>query len=223
MKAVEPFMQELSKDRPVTLRKKAYQILKQKIISGVLAPGSLLSESELAVSIGVSKTPIREALSQLEYDKLVSPIPRKGYLVTTITLRDIQEIFEIRLILERAATVLAAERITDDEIASLERYLDLNFDPSEQESFYEYIQSNKEFHLEIARASHNSRLIEHLVRVFIDAQRLQYMDLSIGESSWAWQRDHERIIEALRKHDKAAAAVAVEEALEEARTRLLSV
>jgi DNA-binding GntR family transcriptional regulator len=222
MIAVEPFMQELLKDRPVTLRQKAYQLLKQKIISGILAPGSLLTESELAVSIGVSKTPVREALSQLEHDKLVSPIPRKGYLVTTITLKDIQEIFEIRLILERAATVLAAERITNDEIARLERYLELNFDPSEQESFHQYIQANKEFHLEIARASHNSRLIEHLVRVFIDAQRLQYMDLSIGESSWAWQRDHERIIEALRNHDKAAAAIAVEEALEEARIRLLS-
>jgi len=219
---MEPLMQVVFKERPVTLRQKAYQLLKQKIISGELAPGSLLTESELAVSIGVSKTPVREALSQLEHDKLVSPIPRKGYLVTTITLKDIQEIFEIRLILERAATILAAERITKRELAKVERYLELNFDPRDQESFYQYIQANKEFHMEIARASHNGRLIEHLAQVFIDAQRLQYMDLTIGESSWAWQRDHERIIEALRKRDQKSAAAAVEEALEESRTRLLS-
>jgi DNA-binding GntR family transcriptional regulator len=210
------------KDKPLTLRQKAYQLLKQEIISGYLPPGSLLTESELAISIGVSKTPVREALSQLEHDKLVSPIPRKGYLVTTITLKDIQEIFEIRLILERAVTMLAVERITKSELVKLERYLELKFDPSDQESFYQYIQANKEFHMEIARASHNSRLVEHLAQVFIDAQRLQYMDLTIGESSWAWQRDHERIIEALRKRDQPSAAIAVEEALEESRTRLLS-
>ncbi len=206
----------------VSLRQKAYQLLKQKIITGEFAPGDVLSESELADLLGVSKTPVREALTQLQHDNLVSLIPRKGYLVTNLTLKDIQEIFEVRLILERAATMLAAERITAEELATVERYLEMDFDPTHREDLLRYVQANRDFHLEIARASHNHRLCEYLDRIFVDAQRLQYMDLTIWGAPWVWQRDHKRIVEALRHHDKDAAAAAVEASIEEARTRLLA-
>lgn len=206
----------------VSLREKAYQLIKQKIITGEFAPGDVLSEGELADLLGVSKTPVREALTQLQHDNLVSLIPRKGYLVTNLTLKDIQDIFEVRLILERAATVLAAERITAEELAAVERYLEMDFDPTQREDLLRYVQANRDFHLEIARASHNLRLYEYLDRIFIDAQRLQYMDLTIWGVPWVWQRDHERIVEALRRRDKEAAAAAVEAAVGEARTRLLS-
>ena len=207
----------------VSLRQKAYHLLKQKIITGEFAPGALLSEGELADLLGISKTPVREALTQLQHDHLVSLIPRKGYLVTNLTLKDIQEIFEVRLILERAATILAVERITAEELAAVERYLEMDFDPTHHEDLLRYVQANRDFHLEIARASHNQRLYDHLDQIFIDAQRLQYMDLTIWGAPWVWQRDHERIVETLRRHDKEAAAAAVEAALEEARTRLLSI
>ena len=204
------------------MRRQVYTQIKLDIITCALAPGQLLNEGELAGRLEVSKTPVREALTQLQQDSLVELIPRKGYLVSTLTLRDIQEIFGLRLILERAATVLAVEHITDAEIDKLERYLEIEFDPDDHSTLYPYIQANTDFHMEIARASNNSRLVRDLARVFDDAQRLQYMDLDKGDVLWAWNRDHERIIEALRKRDKEAAAAAVEEAIAEARIRLLS-
>jgi DNA-binding GntR family transcriptional regulator len=204
------------------LRQEVYERIKQEIITCSLAPGQPLNESELAQRLAVSKTPVREALTQLQHDSLVELIPRKGYLVTNLTLKDVQEIFESRLILERAVTTLAAERITDAEIASLERYLELP-EPDDANAVYRYIQANKEFHLEIAAASRNSRLVRYLAHVLDDAQRLQYMDLNRAEEArGAWHRDHGRILDALHKHDKAAAAAAVEDALAEARARLLS-
>jgi DNA-binding GntR family transcriptional regulator len=211
-----------TKTRPITLRQEVYERLKKDIITCDLVPGQLLNEGELAEQLEVSKTPVREALTQLKQDGLVELIPRKGYLVTTLTLRDIQEIFELRLILERAATVLAVDHITDAEIDALERYLEIDYDLNDPATVYRYIQANKDFHLEIAKAARNSRLVWHLSRVFDDAQRLQCMDLGTGGGPWAWSRDHIRILEALRRRDKEAVAAAVEDALAEARTRLLS-
>jgi DNA-binding GntR family transcriptional regulator len=212
----------VNKSQPITRREEVYNLLKQEIITCQLSPGQVIFEGELAEQFGVSKTPIREALTQLQQDGLIKFLPRKGHLVTTLTLRDIQEIFEVRLIMEREATVLAAERITVADLKELEQFLKITVDPNDQTTIYRYIQSNKDFHLAIARATRNRRLYEHLERVFNDAQRLQYMDLETGEGPWAWNRDHERIFEALKNHDKEAAAKAVEDALAESAGRLLS-
>jgi DNA-binding GntR family transcriptional regulator len=212
----------VNRNQPVTRREEVYLHLKQDIITCQLLPGQLLYEGDLAEQYGVSKTPIREALTLLEKDGLIKFLPRKGYLVTTLTLKDVQEIFEVRLILERAVTVLAAERITEREITELEKFLEIGFQLNDESTIYAYIQANKDFHIAIARASRNQRLVEYMERLLNDAQRLQFMDLETGEGPWAWNRDHEVILEALRKRDKEAAARAVESALAQARVRLLS-
>jgi len=203
-----------SNAQPTTLQQQVYERIKQDIITGTLAPGQLLNESELAKRLGVSKAPVRGALSQLQGDNLVESIPRKGHLVTTLTFRDIHDVFELRLILERAATRLAAERITDAEVSNLERYLEVNSDLNAPDSLYHFIRTNTDFHLEIAAASRNSRLVGHLAQVFHDAERLQYMDLHVSkERRGEWVHGHERLIEALRNRDKEAAAAIVESEL----------
>jgi DNA-binding GntR family transcriptional regulator len=202
------------KSVPASLRKQVYERIKRDIVTGKLAAGELLNESQLARRFEMSKTPIREALSQLQQDYLIEPIPRKGYLVTNLTFRDIQEVFEARLILERAVTVLAADRITDAEISRLERYLEADGKPEDATNLYHYIRANTEFHLEIAAASRNSRLARLLAQVFVDAERLQYMDLHRSEERRAtWYSGHKKLVEALRKRDKEAAANTVEDEL----------
>ncbi len=203
-------------------RKEIYKYIKKEIISCGLSPGQLINEAELADKLSVSKTPIREALSQLQQDWLVELIPHKGYFVTTLTLRDTQEIFEMRYILERYAIIQAVDRVTDEDIRRLESYIEIDFTPGDCESIYRYIQANMDFHIEIAKISRNSRLVRHLASVLDDAQRLQFLDLESGEGPWAWQRDHSLMVEALRRHDKQAAIKAVEDSLNELRIRLLS-
>jgi DNA-binding GntR family transcriptional regulator len=213
-------------DRPGADRAEAhrdvYETIKQDIIQCILGPGQPLNESELAERLSVSKTRVREALTRLKQDRLVESIPRQGYLIAPITLRGIRDTFEVRLILERAATMLAARNISSAQVRSLERYLGIHFDAGDLTTTSRYIQANKEFHLEIAAVCRNERLTWHLEHVLDDAQRLVYMDLKTNDAPWAWQRDHERILEALRCHDEAAAAKAVEDGLAEARERLLA-
>jgi len=205
----------------LTLRQQVYDRIKQDIITCALAPGQLVNESEMAKLLEVSKTPVREALTRLAQDTLVELIPRKGYLVTTPALSDIQEIFELRLILERAATELAAERITDAEIKKLGRYLEIDFAPDDRDNLHHYIQANKDFHMEIAEASRNSRLIQNLERSIDDVQRLHYMALGAGNGPWDWSDDHRQLIETLQKRDREAAAAVVEETIADLRLHLL--
>lgn len=202
------------------LREEIFEYIRQDIITGALPQGELLNESELASRFGTSKTPVREALTRLRQTSLVELIPRKGFLVTPISVTDIQEIFEMRLILERAAAELAAVRITEDELEQLEEYREIAAFRNEPDSIYRAIKANRDFHIKIARASRNNRLISALERVFDDAQRLHYIDLQMGGFIKAWSDDHGGIIDALRARDVDLAREAVAAGLRETRLRM---
>ena len=88
-------------------------------MSGVLKGGTILNERDLAKQLGVSKTPVRETLTVLDHEGLVRTLPRKGYLVTPLTVQDVHNFFDLRVILESAAVELAVTRMTDDQFASL--------------------------------------------------------------------------------------------------------
>ena len=98
----------LKRGRSTPLRSQVTEILRDAILSGQLAPGSVLVERELAERLGVSKTPVREALSLLDHEGLVQTVPRKGYFVSPITVQDVHNYFGLRLILECASAEMAA-------------------------------------------------------------------------------------------------------------------
>src|SRR6185503_18918663 len=98
-----------------------YQSLRNEILTTLLPPGTILVENALAARFSVSKTPIREALALLQQDRLVDSLPRKGYLVTTVTVDDQRELIELRAAIDGAAAELAARRITPQELDALER------------------------------------------------------------------------------------------------------
>ena len=105
------------------LRDVVSDVLRQAIKDGVLKPGERLMEIRLAEELGVSRTPIREAIRKLEQEGFVVMVPRRGTYVADISLKDISQVFEIRGALEELAAGLAAERITPDELERLERIL----------------------------------------------------------------------------------------------------
>ena len=117
--ALEPI--KLDAYRP--LREVVSEALRQAIKDGVLKPGERLMEIQLAEELGVSRTPIREAIRKLELEGFVVMVPRRGTYVADISLKDIAQVFEIRSALEELAAGLAAERITPDELEYLERIL----------------------------------------------------------------------------------------------------
>ena len=189
--------------RKTSLKQKVYEALRREITDGSLLPGDLLKERELADLYGVSKTPVREALSLLEQENLVKAIPRAGYMVTQLTLRDVQEVHQLRVTLESMAARLAAENITDEELEELEG-IAATPDPEEALLF------NHRFHSVIARASGNSRLAKMIEQLLdntdrwaaLDVARLTPTVLLIG---------HEVELEALRTRDPDIAEKAMRE------------
>lgn len=203
-------------------KEKAYQIIKQAIISGDLISGNIYNLNELSNMIDVSSTPTREALLVLENEGLIDPIPRTGYLITPITIRDLQEIFHLRSVLEVEAIRLAVENITEEDIKYLEENNRIEselFAKTNQNNGGEYThayQLNLEFHLRIAAASGNKRLEKLIERLLSEMERILARDPFI-----VYPKQHVAIIKALKDRDVKAAKEAMIEHIENTKSRLL--
>src|ERR1700741_1542467 len=137
------------------------------IISGQLAPGSRLSEQALAISLGVSRGPLREAIRRLEGRKLLERTPNIGVRVAALSLRDLNETLQIREALESLACALAAQNMTDAEIDALEKLLEGHGRQKSVQDGTGYYQESKDFdfHFRIVSGSRNDRLIQMLFGV----------------------------------------------------------
>lgn len=116
-------LQPIQLDSYKPLRELVCENIRQAIIDGTFSPGERLMEIQLADEMGVSRTPVREAIRKLELEGFVVMIPRRGTYVADISIKDINEIYEIRISLDVLAAGLAAERITDEELEKLNYYL----------------------------------------------------------------------------------------------------
>jgi DNA-binding GntR family transcriptional regulator len=197
-----------------------YQQVREKIVSGEIKPGAILTEAGLADEYGVSKAPVREALVLLGHEGFVEPIPRVGHVVAAFTVQDVLETFHLRSILEAEAAGLAAERITEEGIAALLKNSNEEFALSErahEDGFYESAyELNMEFHQLIARASGNRRLADLIKRLMDDMRRMLAFD-----PRSVTPRQHMEIIEALKHRDRAKAEQAMKRHMEETKSRLL--
>ncbi len=206
---------------PVSLRQKVYEQIKREIITCKLAPGEPLSEGQFVDRFEVSKTPIREALTSLQQDRLVEYIANRGFSVTPISLRDIQEIFEARAFYECTLFQMALKYINQDEIERLEGYAHIEYDLSKVQAVENYLQANLDFHLAIARAARNSRIYWHYNSLMNEALRLIYLDFKNSNILPTWHSSHQGITQALRTGDEANGIQAIQETLELAKKRIL--
>ena len=141
------------------LREVVCETLRDAVRRGVLKPGERLMEIQLAEELGVSRTPVREAIRKLEMEGYVIMMPRRGTYIADLSIRDINEVFEIRTSLESLASGLAAERITEDELEKLQRLLveiGAHIKSGDMESI---VRTDTEFHDLLYQASRNSRLV----------------------------------------------------------------
>lgn len=211
------------KKKPVSLRQRVYEQIKRDIITLKLAPGTPLSEFTIAETYHISKTPVREALTSLQQDKLVEYQTNRGFMVTTIAIQDIHEIYEARVFYECILLELAVERIADEEIDKLESYSEIGYDWNDPTTIDVYIQANYDFHLGIAYGSRNSRLILHYQHLMDEAQRLIYLDLKSTNVLEIWHESHKRFTDALRARNAQAGIVAVKEVMANGKRRVLGV
>ncbi len=188
-----------------SLTDRVYAALRAEILTCELEPGRDLSEAELAARFDVSKTPVREALATLRTEGFIRSFPRRGYQVIPITFGDINELFELRTILECAAAELACERITDAELAHLSLLADVIYDRQEQPSLKRFIDANRDFHVAIGKASGNERLHQQVARAIDELERFFYLGARLRDVSIETRSDHHRIVDILRTRNGVAA------------------
>jgi DNA-binding GntR family transcriptional regulator len=184
--------------RPPTMREEVFKYLREKILGGEIPPKSKLNESKLAEEIGASRTPVREALHNLEMERLIESVPRVGYVVKEITENDVEEIIQIRIALESLAAKWACQRISSRQLAQLEKIIRLTDRGIERKNTQRVVQLDTKFHEIICKAS-QSRRIEEISQSMRDYMvRFRIKGLSVPEIARKSNEGHTRILEALR-------------------------
>lgn len=196
----------------------AYHRLIEAIRTRTLKPGDRLIETDLATRLGLSRTPIREAIRQLESDGLVTHIPRAGAVVRKLDYAEISELYEMRTVLEGTAARFAARAASEIELSELDA---INSDMKAARTGQELYEANRQFHSVLLNAARNRYLVKSV-------EALQKTLLILGPSTMEEADraaeaivEHERIIAALRARDGAAAEAAMRSHIEAAhRVRL---
>lgn len=203
------------------LREIVFEHLREAIITGALKPGERLMELQLAEEMGVSRTPVREAIRKLELEGLVIMVARRGAYVSDLSIRDIAETFEIRAALESLAAGLAAERIVPEELEQLERIL-VHIGECEQESDLSRItELDEEFHALLFSASRNGRLSQIVSNLREQITRFRKTSLSTPGRFKAVFQEHKQIVEAISERNSALAQSLAKEHIENAEHSLM--
>ncbi len=184
------------------LRDVVFQTLRQAILRGELKPGERLMEIQLSNKLGVSRTPIREAIRKLELEGLVVVVPRKGAEVAEIKEKSLRDVLEVRKALEELSVTLACERISSDMIEELELAAAEFKKVLKNEDVTEIAQADVHFHDIIYKASDNQKLTQLLSNLSEQMYRYRVEYLKDPKVYEQLTREHEEIIRHIRKHEK---------------------
>lgn len=183
------------------LREVVFNTLREAIVKGELKPGTRLMEVQLAEKMGVSRTPIREAIRKLELEGLVNMIPRKGAHVADLSVKDIMDVLEVRASLDGLATFLSASRITDGELKELRQIQSQFTAYMEKGNLHGTVKKDVEFHDVIYRSSRNEKLIQIVSNLSEQVHRFRIIYLKDYSSPRNVAKEHSEIIDAISSKD----------------------
>ncbi|MCP4428480.1 MAG: GntR family transcriptional regulator [Chloroflexi bacterium] len=205
------------------LSERAYKSIKNDIITCTLRAGEQIAQSQLAERYQIGTTPIREALQRLVQDGFVQSIPRFGYVVSRISLSDVHEIYECRLILEPAAAYLAATRANDAQLSEIVRTADFQYTYQGCEISSDIHVHNAEFHRAIAAASNNGRLFDQISRVLDEMTRIFFLGIDLSGNAEQMHNKHLSLVEAISDRNPEQAKQIMEEELAYSKHAVLDV
>ena len=210
---------EMNDDLP--LRDAVFQTLRQAILQGKLEPGERLMELHLAAMLGVSRTPVREAIRKLELEGLVITIPRRGAVVAQITRKDLEDVLEVRCALEELAVRKACANMDERQLQALKDAAARFEKCVSAGNLMESAQADVDFHEIISEATGNRRLIQILNNIRSQVYRYRLENLKNKSSHPDLIREHSSLIEALeaRNEDLAAKCICVH--IENQRTAIM--
>lgn len=181
------------------LSQKVYRALKTEIIKGSLKPGTKLLEGKIAKQMKVSRTPIREALRELAAEGFVKISPNQGVVVSNASIEDVQEVLQIRGVLEGLAARLATKIISEEEIKELEKYQKQMEYYTKKNDVLAFSEMDAEFHELILDICGNNRLIQIRKNLSDQAHRYRIRSLSVPGRLKYSLKEHQEIVEALKR------------------------
>lgn len=193
------------------MAQEVYSRIKRKIITLELQPGEIISEKKLENELGAGRTPIREALLTLKVEKFIEGSPNKPFYVKEISLKSVRDLFETLVPIEKMATVLAAQRMSEQGFDELARMNEKINGAIEKRDYWELTNQNREFHRLIARGSDNEYLLSIHENLRNQAERLSFLAIS-SETRGSSADEHNKKI---RDHHRRMLTLLVERNTEE--------
>jgi DNA-binding GntR family transcriptional regulator len=187
-----------------SLAERAYHAIREMIVSLALRPGAVIDERDLTARLGIGRTPTREALRRLAQERLVEVYPRRGMFVTSVDIRDLASLAEVRCVLEGYVARLAAERATDEDCAVLESLLD-ELDTGAELGGAELMALDERIHRQVYRSAHNSFLEATLEEYYVLALRIWFLALDRVAELEDAVHEHRELLETIRDGDASRA------------------
>lgn len=207
----------LTVERPVAMRRRVYDSLRDRILRGRIPPSTRLVEARLAQEIGASRTPVREALHLLEREGLVEAFPRGGYRVRGIAWSEVEEICEIRVLNETLAARWAIERMDETDRAALEENVARSEAALRDDRWDSFAEYDGEFHEILVRASRSPRLLELCQTLRRHMLLYRAESLADPDAVSLALEGHRRIAARIRARDREGVAAAIRRHLEDAK------
>lgn len=213
-------MRRSGSDRRQLLSEQAYRAIKRDIVRCRIPPGVRITESELCERYGFGRAAVRSSLSQLSNEKLVTPVPQVGYLVRSVTLRDVHEMFDARTVVEQFTVARACVERSDEDLETLFDLAAVECRMGDRASVERYLSTNATFHRSIAKAAGNRYLCDLLDRLMDTMQIAMYLGHMVIEGA-PIENDgrHLDIVRCIEAGDGAEARSIMEAHLHSARHR----
>ncbi len=214
-------MRRLVIKNPKTIRRKVYDYLREKLLSGDIPPHEHLIEAKIAREIGTSRTPVREALHNLELEGLIESIPRVGYVVRPTSVQEVEEICEIRRVVEGLAVQWAIEKARDRLIEELRENIALAEEKVSSGDVKSFVELDAQFHEIIARYSGSQRLLELAQSLRRHMLRYRIQSIYLAENVTRAIEGHKGILLAIEGFNLLEVKQAIQRHLEQSKKDVL--
>ena len=182
----------------MTEAKRVYGELKQEIVTCVLSPGLSISEQEMCDRYNASRTPVREACRRLCDESLMQMTPFRGYSIPALTIEEYRNLHELQTTVEPAVAALAAERATPAQIKEIENWASYEYVMGEKNSYYTFLEWNRNFHICIAAASRNQAFLDVVRNVQTRLMRYYYLVIAMDSYGTELVEEHHDLVRAIK-------------------------
>jgi DNA-binding GntR family transcriptional regulator len=210
------------KKRPELLRETTYEQIRLDIIICALMPGTQLSEREIGERYRAGKATVRAALARLAQEGLIRSQPRRGYTIAPVTMRDVAEIFDARLLIEPATARLAAAQMTPRLLADLERAAKNALKPEVLKSRPAFLTASRGFRIAVAEATGNFRLVRIVGQLLDESERILHLGLTHADLTRDFVAQHQAVIAAMEEADTDAVTRIVYEQIESTKRMIVA-